>query len=140
LSRSRAVLLTITTVAALIGAPAGAQQATPGTAEQAEARANQTFTVGAGAPCRPSSNSGEIVVCGDSGEDQRIPREDTSTDLGDRRPPDLSPRYPGTVVLRGCFIPPCPPPQPIIIDIAAIPLAPKGSDADLISKGELRGD
>ncbi len=41
----------------------------------------------------------------------------------------------GIVVARGCFIPPCPPEQPIIIDLEAIPEAPPGSDADRVARG-----
>lgn len=41
----------------------------------------------------------------------------------------------GIVAARGCFIPPCPPEQPIIIDLDTIPEAPPGSDADRVGRG-----
>ena len=41
----------------------------------------------------------------------------------------------GVVVARGCFIGPCPPPMPVLIDVAALPEAPPGSDADRMARG-----
>ena len=41
----------------------------------------------------------------------------------------------GTVVGRGCFIPPCPPPPALIIDVEALPEAPPGSDAERVGQG-----
>ena len=41
----------------------------------------------------------------------------------------------GTVVARGCFIPPCPPPPALFIDVEALPEAPPGSDADRVGRG-----
>ncbi len=41
----------------------------------------------------------------------------------------------GAVAARSCFIPPCPPPLAIIIDVEALPQAPPGSDADRIARG-----
>ena len=89
-----------------------------------------------------NADATEIVVCA-----PREPRENRypgreqldsvrSTYDGLPRAPDLRPVYPGPVVARGCFIPPCPPPQMIFIDVKALPEAPPGSDADLIAKGE----
>lgn len=40
-----------------------------------------------------------------------------------------------TIVLVGCFIPPCPGPHPLLIDIEALPPAPEGSDAERIAQG-----
>ena len=87
----------------------------------------------------------EIVVCAprDPDADRYPGREDLdsvqSTDDGLPRAPDLAPKYPGVVVARGCFIPPCPPPPMVFIDVKALPQAPPGSDADLIAKGEMKG-
>lgn len=89
-----------------------------------------------------NADASEIVVCA-----PREPRENRypgreqldsvkSTYDGIPRAPDLRPVYPGPVVARGCFIPPCPPPPMIFIDVKALPEAPAGSDADLIAKGE----
>ncbi len=42
---------------------------------------------------------------------------------------------PPIVEIKGCFIPPCPPPPALIIDVTALPEAPPGSDADRIARG-----
>jgi hypothetical protein len=100
-------------------------------------------------PIRPRCSAGttdEIVVCGrDRGEDQRIPPS-SETDpnspqalrTGELKPPDFVPKYHGPVIARGCFIPPCPKPPVYYFDIAALPKAAEGSDADKIAKGEMR--
>ncbi|MXO97035.1 hypothetical protein GRI34_11470 [Erythrobacter aquimaris] len=41
----------------------------------------------------------------------------------------------GFVAARGCFIGPCPPPMPVLIDVRALPEAPPGSDADRVARG-----
>ena len=90
-----------------------------------------------------STDASEIVVCAPRDpEKERFPGRETldsvkSTYDGIPRAPDLRPVYPGPVVARGCFIPPCPPPKMIFIDVKALPEAPAGSDADLIAKGEM---
>ena len=90
-----------------------------------------------------NADASEIVVCAprDSEKDRYPGREQLesvqSTYDGIPRAPDLAPKYPGVVVARGCFIPPCPPPAMIFIDVKALPQAPAGSDADLIAKGEM---
>ena len=90
-----------------------------------------------------NADATEIVVCAprESRENRFPGREQLdsvrSTYDGLPRAPDLRPVYPGPVVARGCFIPPCPPPKMIFIDVKALPEAPAGSDADLIGKGEL---
>ena len=90
-----------------------------------------------------TSDASEIVVCAPRDPDkERFPGREQldsvkSTYIGIPRAPDLRPVYPGPVVARGCFIPPCPPPPMIFIDVKALPEAPAGSDADLIARGEL---
>ena len=90
----------------------------------------------------PARAGDDIVVCADTDPDQhRLPgREDLesarSTNDGLPRAPDLSPRYPGVVVAKGCFIPPCPAPPVYYVDVKDLPEAPVGSDADLIATGE----
>jgi hypothetical protein len=85
----------------------------------------------------------EIVVCAPRDpEKHRYPGREQlesvqSTRDGIPRAPDLAPRYPGVVVARGCFIPPCPPPPMIFIDVKALPEAPPGSDAAKIASGEM---
>ena len=89
-----------------------------------------------------SADASEIVVCAPrEPHEHRYPGREQldsarSTYDGLPRAPDLRPVYPGPVVARGCFIPPCPPPPMIFIDVKALPEAPPGSDADLIAKGE----
>ena len=89
-----------------------------------------------------NADATEIVVCAprESRENRFPGREQLdsvkSTYDGLPRAPDLRPVYPGPVVARGCFIPPCPPPPMIFIDVKALPEAPAGSDADLIARGE----
>jgi len=92
-------------------------------------------------PC-PAAKGNEIVVCAhhDDPKGQYVP-----SDLDNGDPDDGIPRAPevtmlphgGTVVFRGCFIPPCPPPPALIIDVKAIPKPPAGSEADRMSKGEI---
>ena len=89
-----------------------------------------------------NADASEIVVCAPRElHENRYPGREQldsvkSTYDGVPRAPDLRPVYPGPVVARGCFIPPCPPPAMIFIDVKALPEAPAGSDADLIARGE----
>ena len=91
-----------------------------------------------------NADASEIVVCAprDSDKDRYPGREQLesvqSIHDGIPRAPDFVPKYPGVVVARGCFIPPCAPPPMIFIDVKALPQAPAGSDADLIAKGEMK--
>ncbi|MBX7482364.1 hypothetical protein [Qipengyuania qiaonensis] len=92
-----------------------------------------------------ASISGEIIVCrrrvggGGFGYDpERAEREYATRTMnrGAPKAPDVFgiPDH-GVVVARGCFIPPCPPPPALIIDVGALPEAPAGSDADRIARG-----
>lgn len=133
-----------TALALMAGAhPAQAQTAT---AEQAQAAARAAY----GPPppddgsrkCPEPKPGEEIVVCGELEEQSQF-RVQSSSSLdpsakvkGDvPQAPDLEHKYPGPVVARGCFIPPCPPPMPTLIDLKAIPEAPPGSDADRVGRG-----
>lgn len=86
--------------------------------------------------------SGEIVVCRRTGSetDGVFDKEDWERRYAARTKgmstPDLFgiPAH-GTVVSRGCFIPPCPPPPAYFIDFDSLPDAPPGSDADRIARG-----
>jgi hypothetical protein len=116
------------------------------TAQEALAEAKAAY----GPPdTRPSSDcptrqpSEEIVVCAELEEQSQF-RVRSSGDLdpggagargGVPRAPDVGTVYPGVVVAKGCFIPPCPPPMAKIIDLKAIPEAPPGSDADRLARG-----
>jgi hypothetical protein len=128
---------------ALPAAPVHAQQAT---AEQALADARAAYgpaDAKAKPACPTPVDGGEIVVCGEK-EDQEQFRVKSSGALdptgkgargGVPRAPEVGTVYPGKVVATGCFIPPCPPPMAVIIDLKAIPEAPAGSDADRMARG-----
>ncbi|MXO75193.1 hypothetical protein GRI40_08185 [Altererythrobacter aerius] len=140
---------------ALVVAPAasGAQDSPPPVnAEQAMERAREVYgppDTRARPECPPPKPGDEIVVCGQT-EDMSKYRVQSSGDLDPAgagatdtipRAPEVGTAYPGVVVASGCFIPPCPPPMPVLIDLKAIPEAPPGSDADRVAKGLApRGD
>ena len=95
--------------------------------------------------CRSARKSGEIVVCVDRGEDLRVPStadSDPSSLAARRALNNGVPRAPqldrGSCKGQpGCMIGGWAPPQIYVIDLAAIPEAPEGSDADKIAKGEM---
>lgn len=94
------------------------------------------------ADCDIPVDDSEIIVCAPVEEDpdryrvtSRLDRADDSHLSWDGRAPDLEPQYPGVVVARGCFVPPCPPPPAYMIDFSELPEAPPGSDADRIGRG-----
>lgn len=91
--------------------------------------------------------SGEIVVCG-TAPGEASPRYSSREDAQNRHaartmgptPVDvegrgLLPMLGAGVIISGCFIPPCPKPPALFIDVAALPKAPPGSDADRIARG-----
>ena len=86
--------------------------------------------------------TGEIIVCRrDTGAENRLHDKETAQQrhaekTQGQKPVELFgiPNH-GVVVARGCFIPPCPKPMPILIDVTALPEAPPGSDADRIARG-----
>jgi hypothetical protein len=92
--------------------------------------------------------SGEIIVCRrrkDQSEFRTLPSDEAQSryaeetmNRGNPQTPDVA----GPGIFRGpatmgglCLIPPCPKDPVIIIDIAALPEAPPGSDADRIARG-----
>lgn len=92
--------------------------------------------------------SGEILVCrrivdrsqyrysSDDDAESRYARE--TMDKGDLRPPDVAGAgiFKGPATMSGlCFVPPCPKPPAYIIDFAALPETPPGSDADRVGRG-----
>ena len=116
----------------------------PVTAKEAIDNADRYYQVGERrrVPC-PESTEDNIVVCSDIVDPgtQQVDRVESEGPGAVPRAPDLEPKYaPGNIVnVKGCFIPPCPRPMPILIDLKAIPEAPPGSDADRIAKGEIPG-
>ena len=131
----------------LLAAAAAAVVPTPTvTADQALINAQNLYAVPPppkAKPC-PVSTTNEIIVCRqlENPTGQYVPSDIDSgvpDDGGVPRAPTNITMMPqgGMVVMRGCFIPPCPPPPALIIDLKSIPEAPAGSDADKISKGEM---
>lgn len=146
---SRAALLLA--LALLSHVPAFAQARFEQTAEQkAEAMiARQRDMLGlrrTQAPCARPSSADEIVVCATDSSKYRVrssaelnPTSRDATRTGVPRAPDVGYHPPGGAGIGGCFLGPCPPPTMYMIDLASIPEAPPGSDADKIAKGEMRG-
>ncbi len=95
--------------------------------------------------CRAARKSGEIVVCVDRGEDLRVPStaESDPSSLAARHALNngvpLAPQLDrGSCKDKpGCVVGGWAPPPIYVIDPAAIPEAPAGSDADRIAKGEM---
>lgn len=95
--------------------------------------------------CRTARRADEIVVCVDRGDDLRVPStaESDPTSLAARRALNNGiPRAPqldrGSCKGKpGCIVGGWAPPPIYVIDLAALPEAPEGSDADRIAKGEL---
>jgi hypothetical protein len=129
-------------VVLLYTTPLVAQDAPSATAEDVIDAARKAYTVppspAVAAECPVPKDGEEIVVCAQQ-QDQQGFRVAPSSDLEPAMrttTPDVGTQYPGSVAARGCFIPPCPPPMPELIDLKAIPEAPPGSDADLVARGE----
>ncbi len=137
--------------AALLQTPALRAQEAPQevTAEEVLESARASYgPVDTRAQC-PESTGQEIVVCAPVQDDSEF-RVESSGDLdpdglgsddGVPRAPDVHgiPDI-GGVTITGCFLPPCPPPPAYIVDFDALPEPPEGSDADRLSKGEIRVD
>lgn len=149
MSRSWKVLFA---VALLPAAPAMAQTTTaPAESDRAIA---ERMMMGPLTPDRSRSRclrtvrQGEIVVCAPDEGQFRVPSTaesdpESAQALNDGRlhAPDVA----GAGIFKGkptmggmCMLPPCPPEAAYLIDLSSIPLAPAGSDADRIAKGELR--
>ena len=89
---------------------------------------------------------GEIVVCRELSEpsDGFWNKEDFERRYGEATQGIKTPDVDGTglppgmvpiVTIKGCFIGPCPGEPAILIDVAALPTAPRGSDADRVARG-----
>jgi hypothetical protein len=134
-------------LAASLSAPARAQQTVGPSAEQAIERGKEVFGPPPPKPRCGSGGPGEIVVCApESGDEFRVQStaELDPDSLEAKRLLDGGiPRAPqvGTVIdcsRGGCMSFGSVPPPAYIIDFSTLPEAPKGSDADLISKGEMK--
>lgn len=138
--------------AAPLAAPLDAQDDPPApvSAEEALAEADATFGPPRPRPrCRPQTG-GEIVVCAaDPDQNQFRVRSDrdaeddyarATMDKNAPRAPDVAgpgifrgPATVGSLCIPG--LQKCPPPPAIVVDFAALPEAPPGSDADRIARG-----
>ena len=131
----------------LTAIPAGAQAPDPDlqVAERLAAAKSRLGVETVQDRCRNARKSGEIVVCIDRGEDLRVPSTAASdpSSLAARRALNNGiPRAPqldrGSCKGQpGCVVGGWAPPPIYVIDPAALPQAPEGSDADRIAKGEL---
>jgi hypothetical protein len=148
LSRRPGLLIAALLHSALLAAPLSAQDAPSATAEEVIAAGKKAYSLpdrrSAAACEQPPQVGGEIVVCGqkDDGNQYRGPSSSDLDPFGAGakdtipRAPGVETVYPGVAVASGCFVGPCPPPMPVLIDLKAIPEAPPGSDADRIARGE----
>jgi hypothetical protein len=93
----------------------------------------------------PQQPGAEIIVCAKNDPDaERLPLRgelESAQSLNDGLPraPDVAGGgiFKGPATIGGlCLVPPCPRDKVYYIDVAALPPAPKGSDADLIATGE----
>lgn len=144
----KAIALAIAAIALSAGIPVAAQNAPTGTVTAEEVIADAKAAYGPpdtrrqrAADCPPPKPGEAIVVCGRPAEDPdryRVEGSESDGTEGDPRAPNVETQYNHSgvgVTFQGCFIPPCPPPMPLIIDLAAIPEAPPGSDADRAARG-----
>lgn len=135
----------LSALAILMTAPLGAQDAEP--PERIDILVKQPPPEQVVEDCTDEQEaaiiSGEIVVCRrlrDQSDHRYSSPEEAESRYAyatrGRSTPDVFgiPDH-GVVVARGCFIPPCPTPMPVLIDIEALPEAPPGSDADRIARG-----
>ncbi|MDE2595787.1 MAG: hypothetical protein KGL44_02795 [Sphingomonadales bacterium] len=129
----------------LPAASAEAQQATDDRTGAMIAREKQVFGPPAPKPrCGTRSSAGEIVVCApDDGKQWRVPSTAESDPTSREALRDGLPRAPqldrGSCRGQpGCIIGGWAPPPVYMIDLAAIPEAPAGSDADKVAKGEMQ--
>ena len=111
--------------------------------------ARKTYRVDPPEPERPAdcpeAVGNEILVCAPVESDPDRYRITSSLDNGDDshlswggEAPDVSGPgiFKGPATVGGlCFIPPCPKDPVYVVDVAALPEAPPGSDADRIARG-----
>jgi hypothetical protein len=151
----------IVLIFALVSAPLAAQDDVQSTdriaqtPEQMVAKAKQSYGPPKAKPrCDPNSEDPDvIVVCGELEEQSQFrirTDEEVENDYARATMNKGAPQVPADLINGpGIFTGPatvsgicgiglggCPPPPALIIDLDEIPEAPKGSDADLIGKGE----
>ncbi|PLK26679.1 hypothetical protein C0V78_07115 [Novosphingobium sp. TH158] len=88
--------------------------------------------------CGGTGPNGEILVCGkDNGEDVRVPTDESNTDDGLPRAPEVGPPSCKKTGNKGCIGFGGVPPPVYVVDVKAIPRPPKGSDAEKVANGEI---
>lgn len=142
-----AVAFALAVLSTVSPAPARAQAegeaAPPPTAEEMIEVTRETYRPrGLRRRC-PAPKPGEIVVCAPDPDEQRVPSStDDAIAAGEAvadgvpRAPDLFGISRGGVVATGCFIPPCPPPYPPMIDLSKIPEPLTPEEAALVFRAE----
>ena len=140
--------LAITAALALASAPIGpalAQDAPTSAQSHADARtrelienARQAYAIPRKLTRCEEAAGNEIVVCAHQEDDAKYRAEGNvgSTDTGVPHADVGHHAPPGGLTARGCFLQKCPKPV-YLIDLSKIPMAPPGSDADKIAKGEM---
>jgi hypothetical protein len=148
MSRSAALAAVMAIIAA---GPALSQDQPAMTAEQVAQSAQNAYGPPPPEPACAPQVGDEIVVCARE-QDNSLFRVRSSSELdpeskdavadGLPRAPDVSGPgiFTGPATVGGLCIPglqKCPPPPALMIDLAALPAAPEGSDADKVGKGEI---
>ncbi len=148
MSRSAGLAALIAIIAAN---PAVSQDQPAATAEQVIESAQAAYGPAPPEPaCEPQTGD-EIVVCAREQDNSLFrvkstseldPQSEEAIDDGLPRAPDVSGPgiFTGPATIGGLCIPglqKCPPPPALMIDLAALPQAPEGSDADKVAKGQI---
>jgi hypothetical protein len=127
-------------IAGLAAAPASAQDQTDNKVGVMITQQRETYTPPPAPPrdnpCGVDTDSG-ITVCGfEDPEHYRLQGEgnDPGAAAKDKKGVHV---VPGGLTARACLLQKCPK-ELYLIDLKSIPIAPAGSDADKISKGEMR--
>jgi len=131
--------------------PALSQDRPAVTAEQVAQSAQKAYGPPPPEPACAPQVGDEIVVCAREQDNSLFrvkssaelnPESKDAVDDGLPRAPDLAGPgiFTGPATVGGLCIPglqKCPPPPALMIDLAALPAAPEGSDADKVGKGEI---
>lgn len=148
MSRSAGLAALIAIIAA---EPGLSQDQPPVTAEQVVESAQKAYGPPPPEPACAPQVGDEIVVCAREQDNSQFrvkssseldPKSDEALDDGLPRAPDVAGPgiFKGPATIGGLCIPglqSCPPPPALIIDLAALPEAPEGSDADKVAKGKI---
>lgn len=133
----------------IAGGPALSQDPPSVTSDQVIENAQKAYGPPPPEPACAPQTGDEIVVCAREQDNSLFrvkssaeldPESDQALDDGLPRAPDVAGPgiFTGPATIGGLCIPglqKCPPPPALMIDLAALPAAPEGSDADKIGKG-----